>query len=328
MIGLPVSLVVALVLVFLLVRLWLREGRATPLALLLGLCAWQSFLIALVQFYGLAALRPVQPITASFIPPVAWLAFQVTAIRSPTRSDLAHLAGPAITLAALLLLPSLLDVLIPLLFLGYGAAILWSCRAGPDALPKLRLETGQMPVRVWVIIALSLIFSAFGDVTIVLAQIAGAAWLQPILISGYAAANLLIIGGLSLTEGLTSAPDAPAPPPPAADPGDPAIMEKLSALMAAEQPYLDPDLTLVKLARKLGVPAKPLSAAINRTTGQSVSRFINDARIQAAQEALQSGARVTEAMLSAGFNTKSNFNREFLRVTGQSPSAWLAGQGG
>jgi AraC-like DNA-binding protein len=28
-------------------------------------------------------------------------------------------------------------------------------------------------------------------------------------------------------------------------------------------------------------------------------------------------------MLSSGFNTKSNFNREFLRVAGVSPSEWL-----
>jgi AraC-like DNA-binding protein len=31
-------------------------------------------------------------------------------------------------------------------------------------------------------------------------------------------------------------------------------------------------------------------------------------------------------MLESGFNTKSNFNREFLRVVGKSPSEWLAGQ--
>ncbi|MEO1795292.1 MAG: AraC family transcriptional regulator, partial [Pseudomonadota bacterium] len=29
-------------------------------------------------------------------------------------------------------------------------------------------------------------------------------------------------------------------------------------------------------------------------------------------------------MLASGFNTKSNFNREFSRVQGQSPTAWLA----
>lgn len=32
---------------------------------------------------------------------------------------------------------------------------------------------------------------------------------------------------------------------------------------------------------------------------------------------------VTNAMLSSGFITKPNFNREFLRITGESPSAWL-----
>jgi AraC-like DNA-binding protein len=32
-------------------------------------------------------------------------------------------------------------------------------------------------------------------------------------------------------------------------------------------------------------------------------------------------------MLSAGFNTKSNFNREFLRVAGVPPSEWLRENG-
>lgn len=31
---------------------------------------------------------------------------------------------------------------------------------------------------------------------------------------------------------------------------------------------------------------------------------------------------VTTAMLESGFQTKSNFNREFRRVTGQSPANW------
>ena len=29
-------------------------------------------------------------------------------------------------------------------------------------------------------------------------------------------------------------------------------------------------------------------------------------------------------MLESGFNTKSNFNREFLRLKGASPTQWLA----
>jgi len=73
----------------------------------------------------------------------------------------------------------------------------------------------------------------------------------------------------------------------------------------------------------LGVPVKQLSEAINKVTGKNVSRYINAARINEAKAVLSSGENVTSAMLSSGFNTKSNFNREFLRVAGVSPSEWL-----
>ncbi|MXQ07852.1 helix-turn-helix domain-containing protein [Alphaproteobacteria bacterium GH1-50] len=93
--------------------------------------------------------------------------------------------------------------------------------------------------------------------------------------------------------------------------------------MERERPYLDPNLALERLARQVRVPAKALSVTINRATGENVSRYVKAARIAHAQALLLAGETVTEAMLSAGFNTKSNFNREFLRVTGASPSDWL-----
>ena len=34
------------------------------------------------------------------------------------------------------------------------------------------------------------------------------------------------------------------------------------------------------------------------------------------------GLALCEAMLASGFNTKSNFNREFLRVKGKAPGDW------
>jgi AraC-like DNA-binding protein len=37
---------------------------------------------------------------------------------------------------------------------------------------------------------------------------------------------------------------------------------------------------------------------------------------------VETGAPVTRILFDAGFQTKSNFNREFLRITGMSPSAW------
>jgi AraC-like DNA-binding protein len=60
--------------------------------------------------------------------------------------------------------------------------------------------------------------------------------------------------------------------------------------------------------------------------GENVSRYINAARIGAAQQALLAGEPVTATVYTSGFNTKSNFNREFLRVTGKSPSEWLRDQ--
>jgi AraC-like DNA-binding protein len=99
-------------------------------------------------------------------------------------------------------------------------------------------------------------------------------------------------------------------------------MEKLELLLAQYPLYLEPSLTLARLSRRLGIPSKLLSAAINRSRNENVSRFINRYRIYHACERLRAGDSVTEAMLVSGFNTKSNFNREFKRVTDHAPSEW------
>jgi len=140
--------------------------------------------------------------------------------------------------------------------------------------------------------------------------------------------TLLAIGGLALSDVLAPGDDAPepAPPQPVATSDDAALVTQMEALLADRQLFLDPGLTLAQIARRLKVPAKTLSAAINRVKGENVSRVVNGLRIAHACTLLQAGTNVTQAMLDSGFNTKSNFNREFLRVTGQSPSDWLRGQ--
>lgn len=102
----------------------------------------------------------------------------------------------------------------------------------------------------------------------------------------------------------------------------------IKGLMEDQKLYLDPDLTLARLARKASVPAKTLSATINRYCGENVSRHINQYRIQAACELLRQGKSITNTLYECGFNTKSNFNREFLRVMKVSPGQWLAMQKG
>ncbi|NBB98329.1 MAG: helix-turn-helix domain-containing protein [Alphaproteobacteria bacterium] len=95
--------------------------------------------------------------------------------------------------------------------------------------------------------------------------------------------------------------------------------------MQMRGPWRDPDLSLAQLARRLSVLAKRLSVAVNLVTGDNILRYVNGCRVQAACAALQRGASVTEAMLDTGFLARSNVNREFRRVTGQTPTAWRAG---
>jgi len=323
--SLPIPMISSLVLGFLLIRVWFWDRRHGPLVILLAVCAVQGLIISLAQHYQAPGFRIVQPITATLIPPVAWLVFQASAVREPTMRDLLHGIGPVIALISLMVSPAFLDTFIPALFVAYGTAILWVCARGADAMPRMRFEAGDIPSLIWRIIGAALIGSAFSDVLIVAAQIFDAAYLQPWIISIYSSVMLLIIGGLSLSSSLVAdAPEEPDLPEKQISDADVQIFEKLQNLMSTQQLYLNPDLTLSQLSRRMLVPAKQLSGAINRVTGENVSRYINAARIAAAQKALAEGETVTSAMLSSGFNTKSNFNREFLRVSGKSPSEWLA----
>lgn len=323
--SLPIPLISALFLGFLLVRVWFVERRAGLLVTLLALCAAQGVVISLAQHYRVPGFAVVQPITASLIPPTAWLAFRGTAVRALRASDWLHAAGPVLVLLCLAARAEALDPLIPALFLGYGVAILWACRPGGDTTPRLRLENGDLPRLLWRTIGASLIASALSDVLILVANLAGAAFLQPWIIGVFSGVTLLLVGALGLSRALDAAPAEPEiPAEPEATEEDRAIVARLDALMRRTALHRDPDLTLAQLARRLAIPSKRLSGAINRATGANVSRYVNDARIRAAQDLLLAGRSITEAMLESGFNTKSNFNREFLRVAGKNPTDWLA----
>lgn len=325
--SLPIPMISSLFLGVLLVRIWFMDRRHGPLVLLLGVCAIQGVIISLAQHYRVPGFMVVQPLTATLVSPMAWVAFQTTAVRHFMKSDYLHLLGPLCALVSLIVAPDFLDTLIPALSVGYGIAILWVSLQGTDAMPRMRLGAGDLPSYIWQTIGAALIAAAFTDVIIFAAQMMGAAYLRPWIISIYSSVMLLIVGGLSLSsalEAVTTEVDEVLEPP--VSDQDVEIVGKLDALMATQKLYLNPDLTLSLLSRRLLVPAKQLSAAINRTTGDNVSRYINAARIKAAQDCLLAGESITSAMLSSGFNTKSNFNREFLRVLGKSPSDWLASQ--
>ncbi len=321
---LPIPVFASLALLWLLLRAVIqRQGPGVFLALL-ALCSAQAMLTALSLHYGIDWANALRPISAALIPPLAWVAFATTAIRGPVTSDAVHLIGPAFVAFCRVMTPAALDVVIPLLFAGYGGMILWTLTARAGDLPRLGLGAGGRPGQVWRMIGLALIGSALSDVVIAGAQAAGQGHWVPWIVSIASSLTLALVGALSLVPDLAPELENPSEPDPEITAAEADLIERLSRLLTAERLYLDPDLTLNRLARRLHVPAKRLSEAINRQTGGNVARFINGFRIRAACDALSSGQSVTEAMLAAGFNTKSNFNRAFLLATGQSPTDWRA----
>jgi AraC-like DNA-binding protein len=99
---------------------------------------------------------------------------------------------------------------------------------------------------------------------------------------------------------------------------------KLEALMPRDQPYLDPDLTLGDLARKVGVSTNTLSQVINASFGMNFNDFVNSYRVEAIKEKLRAGEQKQKSLLGiafdCGFNSKATFNRTFKKFTQVSPS--------
>lgn len=325
---LPVPMMIALLLAALLVQRAARGGTHLSLLALIAVCSAQSAVIALVQYYGIVGLRPLQPVLATVIPPIAWFAFTWAAGADVNlRHMLWHAAGPLLAIAALALGPEWLDAIIPLSFAGYGLVMLLRLRDGEDALPHSRLENGARALAAWRIVALALVASAACDILIAYGLARGMTGFVVWLPSVVSSLSLLALGALSLSHAIESRREgetAEAVPSDEEIARDRSILARLDEHVAHHKPYLDPELTLARLARRLMLPAKQLSAAINRGRNENVSRYINRLRIEEACRLLDEGKSVTTAMLESGFNTKSNFNREFLRVKHKSPSQWQA----
>lgn len=330
---LPIPMIFALILFVLLLRAVVRQSLELWFGFLLAGCALQSALVALVHHYGVTSLHPMMPVTASLLPPLAWLAFVVTTHRNLHRRDLWHGAGPLGIVALFVLLPAALDPALIALFVAYGLTMGWRLSAGRDSLSRLGLASGDLPWQLWVLVASVLVGAGLSDIWVWVDFVRWQGAHVPMIIGVFSALNLLVLGAVALapevSEGTAAATEveekcAATEKDPSVD--DRALFSALEIRMRDEELFLDPDLSLQRLARKLAVPVKRLSAAVNVSTGENVSRYVNGYRVDRAAAHLSDGKSVTEAMFASGFNTKSNFNREFRRITGKTPSQWRQAQ--
>jgi AraC-like DNA-binding protein len=99
---------------------------------------------------------------------------------------------------------------------------------------------------------------------------------------------------------------------------------RLEHLLYKDKMYLNPDLSISDLSEKMEKKSKLLSQVINQGFDMSFFDLVNTYRCEEVKHILQNSPdpkiTITEAMYQAGFNSKSSFNKEFKKLTGQTPS--------
>nr|WP_298681962.1 AraC family transcriptional regulator [uncultured Dongia sp.] len=331
--AIPLPFVVALLLAILLVRMSSRmkdEAVDRPAIIFVGMCMVMVTTVGLRWSLDLAVVRFIQPIVAALLPSTAWICFAGLAQRKPL--GWWRLWPHVVPVVLVILLSATwrlwhlpIDVVLSTIFFGYGIALLRLASGGPDALGAARLSDVRNAHLAVKLAGLMLIGSAFVDLLVAIdfdvnqgihaASIVAIANLLMLAIIAYLVA---VIGRSRPALDI----DATAPVQQVQiAPSDREIGAAIDRLMREKSLFRDPDLTLNRLARRAGLPARQISAAINRLHGRNVSQIVNEYRIVEAKRRLEgTDDSITTIMFECGFQTKSNFNREFRRVTGMSPS--------
>jgi AraC-like DNA-binding protein len=105
------------------------------------------------------------------------------------------------------------------------------------------------------------------------------------------------------------------------------LNEKLKILMYSEKVYLDNDLSLPKLAKRLGASSNETSYLINEVYQDNFYNFINKYRIEASKDLLlsekYSHLNILGIAYESGFNSKTTFNTTFKKYVGLSPTEFV-----
>lgn len=103
-------------------------------------------------------------------------------------------------------------------------------------------------------------------------------------------------------------------------------IDKLITFMHEKEPYLDADLTILKLADMVGVSNRDISLLINHHLNQHFFDFINEFRINKSKKLLlenkNSKLTIQRIMYDVGFNSKSSFYTAFKKQVGITPSEY------
>jgi AraC-like DNA-binding protein len=329
MISIPVSFLLAALLLGLLLSVPFWRGvpvgaRICFAALLVFLCL-EAVLVGVRFAFGVFDFLPLQRILPIWIAPLAYLSF--LALSEPLaglKAPGAILFGLAITASGLVLLPlqlpGLMDAVIGLSVLSCSFLLARHWLRGPDELSQIpvrltgrwhQIEAAALATMIATLIVDTAIAFLFAR-----SEEHAAAWLVSLATLSLIAA----LTGFLIWLNLGSAVGRRTHLHPASKEAADAIMEKVGAILVEQGLFRDTGLTATRLARRVGVPDRDLSRAINTGKGQSVSQFVNQLRVEeAARLLISTDDPATQIMENAGFLTRSNFYREFQKHYGMPP---------
>jgi len=324
--------------VFLVLR---RSRHSSPaggsLAAILGLLAIHMGAILLQQAGWMAwGITPAHLSGLAYGPLFLLFIRSLTLPRPLRPQDGMHLLPVAVALCAFLagvLAPRLLAVAV---FTSLGIYLVLAMVAIHDyrrVVPKTRSDARKIPsswlsfsvfgllvVYVFDLVSFAVGQARHGDSPL-LAALTSAALL--IYVSGYVVAALeqpQLFSGVSEEERDAAA----VPEVMTLGPEELEELRRLELLVTERRPYLQPELTLILLARMARMPPRRLSRLVNRGRSQTFLDWINGYRVEEAKRLLDGAGGASPTILdilyASGFNSKSTFNAVFKGRTGLTPS--------
>ena len=335
--ALPLPILSALlcaVIAVLVLRLDLGNARTPVLfSALFALFTLQALLVAIRFGYGVEMFVGLQRALPLLVGPLLYLAFAALAVPSAefTRVLRWHLGGVVVIIVVLQLLPDRIvpgDWLISMSYVFYMIALLRLWREGPDGLIHARLDVAR-DVNRWMLWAAGLLLVTLALDTAIAVSFAMQNSAQVSTIISYGTVVLILFLFAIFLVLPRFIKDRPAKSRAQSNPDVEAISLEAAAeeLLRTSKLYLDPELSVQRLAKRLHVPVRNLSVAINESKAMNVSQYVNGFRLSHAAELLRSSDdSVASVMVQSGFLTRSNFYREFQRVYGQTPAAYRQGK--
>ncbi|WP_293577472.1 AraC family transcriptional regulator [Phaeobacter sp.] len=334
----PLPFLTAFFLILVIIQLARYIGRGLDWVVLLTVTgfALQSVLLGISWgFHDMPKLPLIS--LAIALPPLTWLSLNELAGRARHHSramvfgGLAGLIGVN-AVAFLLGNDNIVDALSIMTYLLFGGHLVWSgMNLDLDWMASRPLQSLIPTQRAYMVAGIILLISAGVDVMVALDIRLNDSQISPALV-GYSNLTFLLalIVVFFMRHDTSTVPLRPQPSTitsPTQSQEDEtsaeSILAKLDLEMETNHLYRNESLSLNEIARKIRVPARQVSSAVNTLRAMNVPKYVNTFRIRDACRILEeTDMPVTEVIFAVGFTTKSNFNREFQRVTGLNPSEW------